>query len=188
MKKSIFKILTVMFLMVFLLASCGGGTTSESGSAETASETSEESAAAENVLAGKTYEYVNMQIDGKEVDIPEELKGRKCTFNDDYTFLLTGYRSESGGYTLKDMTGKYTIEGDNVTMIIDWDPNSMVFDDEELNASSEDMEETPEEDRTDHAVINGDDLNFSMDFPKYDEEGNETGETELHTWTYSLVK
>ena len=89
-----------MALMVFLLAACGGG-------GSTSGETSEESSAAENSLAGKTYEYVSMQVDGNDVEIPEGLKGRKLTFNDDGTFLLAGYRSEEGKYTVKDMTGTY---------------------------------------------------------------------------------
>ena len=181
MKKSVLKRLSVMALMVFLLAACGGG-------GSTSGETADESSTTENVLAGKTYEYASLQVDGKDVDIPSFLKGRKVTFKDDYTFVLAGYRSEEGGYTVNDMTGTYKIEGDNLTMIIDWNPNYTVFDDEELNASNEDLEETPEEDRTDHAVISGDDLNFSMDFPKYDDQGNETGETEHQTWVYSLVK
>lgn len=181
MKKAVFRLLSVMALMVFLLAACGGG-------GSTSGETSEESSAAENSLAGKTYEYVSMQVDGNDVEIPEGLKGRKLTFNDDGTFLLAGYRSEEGKYTVKDMTGTYKIEGDALTMIIDWAPDSTVFDDEELNASNEDLEETPEEDRTDHATISGDDLNFSLDVPKFDDQGNDTGETEHQTWVYSLVK
>lgn len=180
MKKTVFKLLSVMALMVFLLAACSGG--------GTADETSEESGTAENVLAGKTYEYVSMQVDGKDVDIPDYLKNRKVTFKDDYTFTLEGYRSDEYGYTVNDMTGTYKIEGNDLTMIIDWDPTSTVYDDEELNESNAKLEESPEEDRTDRATINGDDLDFYMDWPKYDEEGNETGETEHHTWVYTLVK
>ena len=75
MKKTVFRLLSVMALMVFLLAACGGG-------GSTSGETSEESSAAENSLAGKTYEYVSMQVDGNDVEIPEGLKGRKLTFND----------------------------------------------------------------------------------------------------------
>ena len=39
------------------------------------------------------------QVDGKDVDIPSFLKGRKVTFKDDYTFVLAGYRNEEGKYT-----------------------------------------------------------------------------------------
>ena len=179
MKKSVFKLLPLMALMVLLLAACGGGTSGE---------TSEGSSSAENALAGKTYEYVSMQIDGKDFELPDGLKGRKLTFNDDGTFLLAGYRSEKDKITVKDMTGTYKIEGDSLTMIIDWDPEYMVFDGEESYASNEDLEEQSEESRTDRATISGDDLNFAMDVPKYDDQGNETGETEHQTWVYTLVK
>ena len=84
--------------------------------------------------------------------------------------------------------GTYKIEGDSLTMIIDWDPEYMVYDGEESYASNEDLEEQSEESRTDRATISGDDLNFAMDVPKYDDQGNETGETEHQTWVYTLVK
>ena len=176
------KLVSVLLIaaMVFSLAACGGG----GASSGTSGGTSEESNPTENVLAGKTYEYVSMQSDGKDVEIPEGIKGRKLTFKDDGSFVLTGYRDEEHKFTVKDMTGTYTVEGDSLTMTINQTPDSIVYDDEELNASNEDMEESS----TDHAIISGDDLNFSLDLPKYDDQGNETGETEHQTYVYSLVK
>ena len=184
MKKTLFKLLALMTVMMMMLAACGGGGSSSCSSDETSAESNE----SENVLAGKTYEYVSMQVDGVDIELQHGIEGRKLTFNDDGTFILAGYRNDVDKFTVNDMTGTYKIDGNEVTMIIDWDPDVMVFDDESMNVSDEEAVETPEEDRTDHAVIDGDDLNFSMDLPKYDENGNETGETEHQTWVYSLVK
>ena len=113
--------LLIAILLIFAFAGCGNTSPAEEPVEETVTEET-------SAVAGHTYVFEKIEVDGDVFEL-DAVKGRQVTFNEDGTFVLTGYRDEEIGQTVADMNGTYEENGDTLSMTFNVTPETITFDD-----------------------------------------------------------